>query len=123
MTKIKVLSIILSMKPIQRRSWPFFLIEKGAQFLFFFSVILVGVYLLGNFQEFLDESQVMLLRGLEQATLLGALLSLYGIVIFFYSGLRWGRFQMGKILLYVLLFIIDGSLLVLTRFFSVWFRI
>ena len=115
--------MIKQMRTFRQQSWPFFLIEKGAKFFFFFSMILVGLYLLGSFQEFLDESQVMLLRGLEFTTLLGALLSLYGIIIFFYSGLRWGHFRIGKVLLYFFLFVMNGGLLILIRFFSAWFRI
>lgn len=45
--------------------------------LFLFCVLVLVLYLLGNFQEFLDDNQLMLLRVVRVASLVGALLGCY----------------------------------------------
>lgn len=45
--------------------------------LFLFCVLVLVLYLLGNFQEFLDDNQLMLLRVVRVSTIAGALLGAY----------------------------------------------
>lgn len=121
--KIRVNVYIISMRGERNTGWLVFLIEKSAQFLFWLFCLCFGLYILGNFQRFLDRSQIMLLRIVEFSSFFCALLSLYGIVFYFFSGLKWGRFRLTKVLLYSALFIISTGVQVLLRFFTAWFQI
>jgi len=104
-------------------SWLVFLIEKTAQFLFLLSCLCLALYILGNFQLFLDSSQIMLLRIVVFTSFFCALLSLYGVVFYFFSGLKWGRIRLAKLLLYTGLFIVSAGVQVLLRFFTAWFQL
>ena len=47
--------------------------------LFYFCVLVLGLYAIGNFQGFLDATQLMLLRVVRGAALLGVLFGLYAV--------------------------------------------
>lgn len=50
-------------------------------FLFFFSMLVMSLFLLGNFQSFLDTTQTMLLAIFEGSSLLYVVAALYWVVV------------------------------------------
>jgi len=50
-------------------------------FLFFFSLLVMSLFLLGNFQSFLDSTQTMLLAVFEGASLLYVVAALYWVIV------------------------------------------
>lgn len=50
-------------------------------FLFFFSLLVLSLFLLGNFQNFLDTTQTLLLRIFETSSLLYVVAALYNVIL------------------------------------------
>lgn len=74
------------------------LLESLSAFFFIFSLIILGLYLLGNFQEFLDETQRFLLSALRICGLLCALTGVYYTVSLVLWMFRRGRFLLLRFL-------------------------
>jgi hypothetical protein len=100
-----------------------FIIEKILNFLFVFSLFLLVLYILGNFQVFLDRTQKMLLKTLMVSTLMGGILSIYSLGYYFLLTIWIRKFIVGRFLLYLLIFIFNSTVLVLLKFFTSWFQI
>jgi hypothetical protein len=99
----------------------YWLISRAVLFLFIFSLLLFALYLLGNFQQFLDSSQIMLLQILKICLLAeffwGAL---YVALVFL---LRRQRRLALKVVLCLLSMLFCGALLLLLSFLSAWLKI
>jgi len=98
-------------------------LEKVRNFLFVFSILLLVLYILGNLQNFLDRSQIVLLKVLMVATLIGGILSLYSFLYRMIFGALHGRFSFGRIFSCILIFLFNASVLIVLKFFSAWFQI
>ncbi|HUX21606.1 MAG TPA: hypothetical protein VMW69_10245 [Spirochaetia bacterium] len=57
-------------------------------FLFFFSLLVLSLFLLGNFQNFLDSTQVSLLHIFEGSSLLYVVTTLYYVVLRIVTAIR-----------------------------------
>lgn len=99
------------------------LIERTIVFLFQFSVLLLVLYAVGNFQEFLDQSQTYLVRGLTVSTALGVVLSLYMTVYQLFAGFVVKGEAKVRVLLFMMLFLFNAAVLTALQFFSAWFHL
>lgn len=94
---------------------------RAVVFLFMLSMLLFLLYLLGNFQEFLDSTQLFLL-GLLRSTLLAELFAGLLYIIFVFLLGRARRTAAGLVLC-AFSMILSYVLLVGLSFLSAWFRL
>ena len=99
----------------------YWLVARAVVFLFVLSLLLFGLYLLGNFQEFLDTTQVFLLEVLRLSLLAEVFLGvLYMFLVFF---LRRQRRFFAKLVLCFLSVVFCWILLLGISFLSAWFQL
>ena len=115
--------ILRQMPERTSQTWVISVLEKVRNFLFVFSILLLVLYILGNLQNFLDRSQIVLLKVLMVATLIGGILSLYSFLYRMIFGALHGRFSFGRIFSCILIFLFNASVLIVLKFFSAWFQI
>lgn len=97
----------------------YWLTGRMAVFCFVQSALALVLYLLGNFQEFLDATQILLLTLLRLTLLAGILSALtYAAVSF-----AVGRPRAGRLVLCFLSIAYSGALLLVTGFLSAWFQL
>ena len=104
-------------------SWILALVEKSIRFLLIFSFLLIGLYLLGNFQLFLDDSQKIIMKTLEFTTLTGAILTFYHLTILILVGFNFKKFNLHRVIQYIVILMLNSTLLIILKFFSAWFKI
>ena len=97
----------------------YWLAGRTAVFCFLLSQLALALYLLGNFQEFLDSTQVLLLTLLRLALLAGILSSLTYAVVSFAAR----RPRAGRLILCFLSIVYNAALLLVTGFLSAWFQL
>ena len=97
-------------------------IEKCIHFLFAFSLFLLALYLLGNFQSFLDRSQTLILKTLEWATVIGGILCLYRLGYQMVSWIWLKSFKISKLIAYLSLLSINAGILLSLKLVTAWFR-
>jgi hypothetical protein len=97
----------------------YWLAGRAAVFCFALSQLALALYLLGNFQEFLDSTQVMLLVLLRLALIAGILSALTYFVVSFFAG----RARAGRLILCFLSIVYSAGLLLVTGFLSAWFQL
>jgi hypothetical protein len=102
--------------------WILWLTERVGRLLTLFSLILLGLYLLGNFQDFLEQTQRALLRGLEYCCLVGGLAGLYSVV--YHVGLLIARRRpaLGRLLVSLLMVVYDFGIYGSLKLLAVWLR-
>jgi hypothetical protein len=98
----------------------YWLTGRGAVFFFVFSLLVFALYLLGNFQEFLDSSQLILL-GLLRIGLLSQLLTALAYFVMLFLLGRQRRYP-GRLVLCVLSAAFSAALLLAVGFLSAWLR-
>ncbi|WP_455382112.1 hypothetical protein [Salinispira pacifica] len=74
-------------------------LESATAFLLLFLLFVLGLFLLGNYQEFLDSTQRFVLAVLRVVSLLCALVGLYYTVGLIVWMARRGRFMLGRTIL------------------------
>jgi hypothetical protein len=99
----------------------FWLIGRAVVFFFVLAALLFALYLLGNFQEFLDSTQALLLRLLRPALLAEVLLALLYVVLLLVRARR--RLLVGRLVLSFLSAVLCAGLLLATGFLSAWFQL
>lgn len=97
----------------------YWLSGRAAVFCFVLSVLVFALYLLGNFQEFLDTTQVLLLTLLRLALLAEVILALLYVLVTF----ALGRLRFGRVVLSLLSAVFCAALLLGTGFLSAWFQL
>ncbi len=103
--------------------WMAALLEKSLVFLFQFSLIVLGLYVLGNFQKFLDLSQNILLQTLIISSLLGGIISLYWMLFQIGTWFIMKRVYIMKFIYCLLLLLFNSAVLLVFKFFVSWFQI
>jgi len=99
----------------------YWLVARGVVFFFVLSLLLFCLYLLGNFQEFLDTTQIFLLDLLRLSLLAEVFLGvLYIFLVFF---LRRQRRYVVKLVLCFLSVLFCWVLLLGISFLSAWFQL
>jgi hypothetical protein len=97
------------------------LVARAVVFFGIFSLLLFLLYLLGNFQEFLDSSQIFLIRLLKISLLSEVFTGLLYVVLVFM--LRRQRRFLGKLILCSLSILGSFFLLLVFSFLSAWFQL
>jgi hypothetical protein len=97
----------------------YWLSGRMAAFCFAVSQLVLALYLLGSFQEFLDSTQVLLLA-LLRPTLLAGILS---ALVFAAVSIGVGRPRAGRLVLCFLAAVYCAALLLVTGFLSAWFQL
>ena len=90
-------------------------------FFFIFSLLLFLLYLLGNFQQFLDSTQVFLIQLLKVCLLAEVFVGLLYLVMVFL--LRRQRRFLGKVILCSLSVLTSFVLLLAFSFLTAWFQL
>lgn len=99
----------------------FWLSSRAVVFFFIFSLLLFMLYLLGNFQDFLDATQILLLQLLKASLLSEVFLGVLYIVLVFF--LRRQRRHLRCLILCSLSVVFCYALLLAFSFLSAWFQI
>lgn len=89
-------------------------------FLFPVVVLLSGLFLLGNFQEFLDSTQIFLLSLLRVATLSFIIAAVYHLLVLTVHVMRKGRVSFFAFLFSLLGMVVVGAIYFLVNFLSSW---
>lgn len=97
------------------------LVARGVVFFFIFSLLLFLLYLLGNFQEFLDTTQIFLIKLLKTSLLTEVFLGALYIVLVFIVGQQRRRYL--KLILCSLSVVLSYLLLLAFSFLSAWFQL
>jgi len=85
------------------------------------SLLFLGLYLLGNFQDFLDTSQLFLLKSLEISLLIELVLSLFYIIFILFYAVSSGKLALLKLILAFLSLLFCFALVLALKFLSAWF--
>lgn len=97
----------------------YWLVSRAVVFCFLFSLLAFALYLLGNFQEFLDSTQVLLLAVLRFSLLAEVgLAALYLPIV-----LLRGELRAGRLILVLLSAVLCMALLLGLSFLSAWFQL
>ena len=96
---------------------------RAVWFTFVHALLFLAVYLLGNFQQFLDVSLIVLLRMFEVAAALTVLLGLYAIAYLVARKVVGGRLAVGQLVAVAVATGVSGTLALLFKFLRAWFRL
>lgn len=99
----------------------YWLTARGVVFFFIFSLILFLLYLLGNFQDFLDSTQIFLITLLKISLLTEVFVGFLYLLLLFL--LRRQRRYLGKLILCSLSIVSSFFLLLAFSFLSAWFQL
>jgi len=102
--------------------WILWLTERTGRLLTLFSFILLGLYLLGNFQDFLEQNQRYLLRGLEYCCLVGGLAGLYSAVYHVGRIIARRKPALGRLLVSLLMVVYDFGIYASLKLLTAWLR-
>ncbi|HEC61975.1 MAG TPA: hypothetical protein ENI27_06935 [bacterium] len=94
--------------------------SRGTVFFFVLSLVLLAVYLLGNFQEFLDDTQTFLVQLLNMVLLAEIFFGLLNVLMILY--IRHRRLLL-RFILTLLAIIYCFSVLLIFKFLSAWFQL
>jgi hypothetical protein len=94
--------------------------SRGTAFFFILSLILLCLYLIGNFQEFLDSSQIFLLRILDVVLLAEVFSGLVYIGVIFY--IRHQRRYLAQLIFSALSVLLCFVFLLVLKFLTAWFQ-
>lgn len=104
----------------KREMWLQHIAGRLCIFLFAFNAIAAGLFLLGNAQEFLESTQLLLLRMLKTGSIVFLCTLVYFIVILIVEGIRLGRFRFGLFFLALGGGAIVSLVFFLSNFISSW---
>ena len=96
---------------------------RAVWYTFIHALLFLAVYLLGNFQQFLDVSLIVLLRMFEVAAALTVLLGLYAIAYLIGRKLSGSRLAVGQLVAVAIATGSSASLVMLFKFLRAWFRL
>ena len=88
-----------------------------------FSLILTVLYFLGNFQNFLDSTQVFILQLLEYSVLIAGLLGAYNLAALVIITIKKKKSHTIRFVLTILSIIINFTLFLSIKFLFSWFKL
>ncbi|MBN1697813.1 MAG: hypothetical protein JW881_09890 [Spirochaetales bacterium] len=103
-----------------RKTWLFHVLGKLTLFLVLFSLLLLFLYIVGNFQEFLDATQIFLLKTLEITLLASAIIATYYIVFLFLIAFLEKKIYLLRLVLAIIAIIICLFLFIALKFLTSW---
>ena len=86
--------------------------------LFLFQIIVFFFFVLGNFQNFADSTQLLLISVLKLSGIFFILFSVYNLFIQLFSGFTGRSFRAGRFIFSLTGFVIGAALVVLVYFFN-----
>ena len=104
----------------QGRSYLFLLIDRTVLFSFIMSSVLLILYILGNYQKFLDTTQTLLLKILTVAVLFEVLISVYYLGFLIYYAVQRIRQHTIRILFGSFSLVFCAVILIVTKFITAW---
>ena len=105
-----------------KNTWLFSLLGRLTIFFVLFSIQLLFLYIIGNYQEFLDSSQFFLLKILEIVSLLGGISGTYYIFFLFFVGVIEKKIMILRFILTIISIILCTFLFSGIKFLSSWFQ-
>ena len=96
---------------------------RAVWFTFVHALLFLAMYLLGNFQQFLDESLIVLLRMFEMAAALTVLLGGCAIAYLIARKVVGGRLAVAQLVAVAVATSLSGTLALLFVFLRAWFRL
>ncbi|MBN2737302.1 MAG: hypothetical protein JXR70_10000 [Spirochaetales bacterium] len=102
--------------------WLTGLLGKIFGFVFLITLIFIIYFVIGNFQNFLDQTQIVLINIISVLTLLNFLVGVFYLVCLFFDSFRQRK---GRIIRLILAFFLSFVMLLLTlffKFFTAWFH-
>jgi hypothetical protein len=100
--------------------WVLSVFKKISFFLVLAACILAFFYILGNFENFLDSTQTMLLSFLEIDSLLGFIIELYCLIALFTIAVREKKMQLARFVLTLVLLVFFLGIYILIKFLATW---
>ena len=110
------------MKRDNSEHWITWLTERVSRFLTLFSFVPLGIYLIGNFQEFLSENQEYLLHTLEYSCLLGAVTAFYTLLFYLSRIFLHKKFPIAKFLVSLFMVTYDVGIYLAIKLVTAWFH-
>ena len=104
----------------KREMWLQHIAGRLCAFLFSVMVITVGLFLLGNAQEFLERTQLLLLRILKTGSIVFLCTAVYFMIMLVFEGIRLRRFRIGQFFLTLGGVALVGAVFFLANFISSW---
>jgi hypothetical protein len=102
-------------------TWLFSLLGRLTFFFVVFSLFIFSLYIIGNFQEFLDSSQFLLLKLLEIISLFAGIFSLYYIFFLMFIAIMEKKVMPLRFILTSLSILLSILLFSGIKFLSSWF--
>ena len=106
----------------KEQGWLPVVVGRICGFLFAMSAVLVSLFILGNAQEFLDSTQMMLLEMLQGVTLLFLIVSLYYEALLVILGIRFRTFMTARFVAVLFGILVDGTIFGFINFLRTWVR-
>ena len=100
--------------------WLQVLVGRTCVFLFLLSIIVAGLFFLGNLQEFLDSTQILLLNMLNVTTLVFLSFAVFFLTILIVEGARRRKLHPVKIVLTIIGIILIAFIFFMSNFLSSW---
>jgi hypothetical protein len=108
------------MSAIHNDDWFLMFLGKVSVFFVFATCILVFYYMVGNFQGFIDSTQRMLLTLLELASLIGFIIEVYKLILFFIRAVREKKMQIGRFIRGLVFLLYFLGIYLLLKFLATW---
>jgi len=96
--------------------------ERSARFLTLFSFVLLGLYLLGNFQDFADDNLRYLLKAIEFCCLIGALISIYSLLYYVIHSISKKTVFLGKMVIATISAAYNTGIYLALKFLAAWLQ-
>ena len=103
-----------------RTMWLAVAVGRISVFLFTAIVTLTGLFFLGNVQEFMDATQILLLDLIDILSGIFLTTALIYILLLIFEGIRLKRFFFGKALLALAGFLLVAIVFVFSNFLNTW---
>ena len=110
------------MKEYPFLSWVSSFTGRAVVFFFSSSALLFFFYLLGNYQDFLDSTQRLILSALHLSLVLELVCGMYLVAFLVLKNIRERRAFIVRWILLILSMIVCGSLLLMLRYIQSWLQ-
>ena len=103
-----------------RQVWLATVVGRIAAFLFMCIVVLTGLFFLGNIQEFMDSTQIMLLDLIDIVSPIFLVAAFSFVIMLIVEGIRLKKFLVGRFIATLLAIILVSALFVFSSFLNSW---
>jgi hypothetical protein len=103
-----------------RMIWLATVVGRISTFLFISIILLTGLFFLGNLQEFMDSTQIMLLNLIDIVSPVFLIAALSFTVILIIEGIRLRKFLFGRFALTLLAIMLISALYIFSNFLNSW---